>query len=69
MLKHIRYLGGGFGSIVEMAKTLEAFQSYVEDLNHYMDGGWSAVSSTSIDLFKKGIPVIVAYCKLIESAP
>ena len=69
MLKHLKYLGGGFGSIAEMEKTLDAFHSYLEDLNRYSDGGWSPIGTTSFDLFKKGIPVIVAYCKLIESAP
>lgn len=69
MFKHIQYLGGGFGSLNEMSKTLDAMHSYVQDLAHYSDGGWSAISNTSIDLFKKGIPVIVAYCQLIEAAP
>lgn len=68
MLRHIQYRGG-FGSLGEMDKTLDEFSSYLSDINHIMDGGWSGIGATTIDLFKKGIPVTLLFAQLITAIP
>jgi hypothetical protein len=69
MLRYIQYLNGGFGSVGEMDKTLDAISSYCSDLMRYSDNGWSGVGNTALDIVQKGIPVIILYCQLVMAIP
>jgi hypothetical protein len=66
MLKYINYFGG-FGSIIEMDKTLGYIDSYLDNLQRYSDNGWSHPGESVTKVIKAGLPIILFFCKTLEA--
>ena len=69
MLRHIQYLNGGFGSASEMDHTLSHISMHCHTLQNNFDNGWSHAGDTVLQIVRKGIPLILFYCKLVTAIP